>query len=127
MKKVSIALCFVLPTYAFAADKTSDLKNQSDPKTGYYLVQDKIWAKNGCVITPAAGNKKINPGDTDTLKVKDGCKWGVVTYNIFQVSDSKKVGEMAHSYRDGSFNIDIKADCSGDACTFYDLNPQQNR
>lgn len=120
-------LAALIPGYALADNSTSTLNNQSDSKTGYYLVQDWIWGNQGCVIAPTVGMTKIQPGQSAQLTVKEGCKWGGVRYKIFNVANNQEIGSLSHSFHNGSFSIDVSAPCSGSTCVFRDLDPQQNR
>lgn len=117
----------VLPAYAMADDMSSKLTNQSkqNGSTGFYLVQDKIIGENDCVKVD--GEAKLNPGDSAQLKIKDGCKWGVVRYKIVNMSDNKEMGYLKHSFNDGEFSIDITSVCKGGECNFYGLNADQNK
>lgn len=119
----------ILPAYVMAANDnfTSKLVNQSklNDSEGYYLVQDKILGENDCVKVD--GNKKLNPGDSAQLNIKKECNWGVVRYKIFSVKDNKDMGYLGHSFHDGNFSIDVTSVCKGSECSFYGLNPEQNR
>ncbi len=128
-KLLLIISALLLPIYGFAADTnfSSTLNNQSkqnDPN-GFSLVQAKVWSENGCVLN--SGSKKINPGESTVLEIKQGCMWGGVSYKIISIKDNKDMGYLAHSFRNGSFSIEIKAPCKDSVCNFYDLNPQQDR
>lgn len=114
-----------LPSYAIAADMSSKLTNQSkqNGSAGYYLVQDKIIGENDCV--KVEGNAKLNPGDSAELKIKVGCKWGVVRYKILNISDNKEMGYLKHSFNDGEFSVDITSACKDGECNFYGLTPEQ--
>lgn len=124
---VLLASALLLPTSAMAADMSSKLTNQSkqNGSEGYSLVQDKIIGENDCV--KVEGNAKLNPGDGAELKIKDGCKWGVVRYKIVNISDSKEMGYLKHSFNDGEFSIDITSVCKDGACNFSGLTPEQNK
>jgi hypothetical protein len=110
-------VAFGLPTLVLANDE-SELKNQSNQKDGYYLVQENIWTKKGCVEEPKEGKQKVMPGESAKLKMKEGCKWGVVKYEVFKMSDHKKVGDIAHTYRGGKFFIEMQKTCEGNTCNF---------
>ena len=114
-------------SYAAADDISSKLTNQSkqNGSDGYYLVQEKVIGENDCVKVD--GNKKLNPGDSANLKIKEDCKWGVVQYKIFNVTDDKEVGTLGHSFRDGVFNVEIVSECKGSDCAFTGLTPSQNK
>lgn len=129
VKFMVLILAMTAPVYASAAEEanSSTLNNkttQNDPD-GFYLVQDKVWGENGCVID--SGKKQINPGESNILKIKNGCTWGGIRYKIVKVSTKADMGYLGHSFRDGSFTIDITEPCTGSECNFYDLSPQQNR
>lgn len=123
----SLMILSIVPTTLLAADSyTSILKNKSDPKNGYYLVQTLIYGEK-CIQTPQKGVNKIIPGESTLLKMKKDCTWGGVRYKIYTVSNNKNVGTLSHNFRDGKFNIEIAVDCHGTECNFYDLNPNQQR
>lgn len=127
MPLLTLASILALPTSAIATDMSSKLTNQSaqNGQAGFYLVQDKIISENDCV--KVQGNKKLNPGETAELKIKEGCKWGVVKYKIVNMSDNKEMGYLKHSYNEGEFSIDIMSACKGGDCNFYGLNAEQNK
>lgn len=127
IQSAMLASAMLLPTYAMAEDLSSTLTNQStqNGSTGFYLVQDKIIGENDCV--KVEGNAKLNPNDSAQLKIKQGCKWGVVRYKIFDISSHKDMGYLKHSFNDGNFNIDITSICKSGECNFYGLNPEQNK
>lgn len=110
-----------------ADDLSSKLSNQSkqNAAAGYYLVQDTVIGENDCV--KVEGNKKLNPGDSAQLKIKDGCKWGVARYTIYNVSDDKEIGKLGHSFHDGNFTIEIISTCKGNECSFTGLTPEQKQ
>jgi hypothetical protein len=113
---------------AMADDVSSKLTNQSkqNGSEGYYLVQEKVISEDECV--KVEGNKRLNPGDSARLKIKDDdCKWGVVQYKIFTVSGDKEVGKLGHSFRDGNFSVEIVSECKGSDCSFTGLTSEQNK
>lgn len=121
-------LSSVVTPFGFAADNFSSTfnnKSKQNANDGFYLVRDKAWAEEGCILDK--GKDKINPGENSTLKIKQECAWGVITYKVFNVKDNKEVGNLGHSFRDGKFYIEVSAPCNGSECNFYDLNPNQNR
>lgn len=127
IRSFMLASAMLLSTYAMANDLSSTLTNQSaqNGAAGFYLVQDKIIGENDCV--KVEGNTKLNPNDSVQLKIKQGCKWGVVRYKIFDISNNKEMGYLKHSFNDGDFNIDITSTCKNGDCSFYGLNPEQNK
>jgi len=128
IKGIIFSLALLLPVYATASDfYTSDLNNNSKTakSAGYYLVQDKVWSENGCVAD--SGKDKLNPGDTTTLKIKKECKWGGVRYKIQTVKDNTSMGFLSHSFHDGTFSLEVTANCNNNKCVFRDLSPEQNR
>lgn len=125
--KVAVMAAIAIPFYAAAADNiTSKLTNKSNENNGpnYTLVQDKTLGEGGCVVD--AGSKKVAPGESTTLTIKNGCTWGVVVYKVMK-GDNSEVAQLSHSYRDGNFSIQVNAKCQDKDCVFYDLNPQQVR
>lgn len=128
MKSLLFSSIVFLPVYAIADDNlSSTLTNRSKQSgsEGYTLVQEKTWGEKDCV--KVEGSEKLNPGDSNKLKIKKGCDWGGVGYKIVAVKDNQEVGRLGHSFHGGDFSIDITADCKGTECNFYDLNPVQNR
>ena len=118
-------LALLLPICAFADDfYTSELSNNSSKTDGYYLVQDSVWSEKGCVAD--SGAKRLNPGETTTLKIKKDCKWGVVKYQIHKVQGGAAMGYLAHSFHGKNFSLEITAACKN-KCVFRDLNPEQGR
>ncbi len=105
----------------------STLENKSKQKAneGYYLVQDRTWSEEGCILEK--GKERINPGDSSVLTIKKGCVWGGIQYKVFSVDKDKYMGFLAHSFREGNFSLEVTAPCDGKTCTFYDLNPEQDR
>lgn len=128
IRALMLASIIALPTYALADDDmVSKLTNQSKQSggEGYYLVQDKIIGENDCVKVD--GPSKLNPGDSAKLKIKEDCKWGVVRYKIFNMTDNKEMGYLKHSFNDGEFSIDITSACKGGECSFNGLTAEQNK
>jgi hypothetical protein len=129
IKSILLLIAMMSSTNALAADDvvSSKLNNLSKTKDseGYYLVQDKVWSEYDCITD--SGNKKINPNETSVLKVKKECKWAGIRYKIFKVTNNEDMGFLAHSYRDGTFSIEVTSPCNGDECNFYDLSPEQTR
>ncbi len=127
VQSIVLATTLILPAYAMADDMNSKLTNQSgkNGSPGFYLVLDKTISENDCVKVD--GNAKLNPGDSAQLKIKQGCKWGVVRYKIFNLTDNKEMGYLKHSYNDGDFSIDISSVCKGGECGFYELSADQNK
>ncbi|GEM_PF-5925090 len=37
------------------------------------------------------------------------------------------MGFLAHSFRNGTFTIEVKANCDDNNCVFRDLSPEQGR
>ena len=104
---------------------TLDNKSKQKANDGYYLIQDKTWSEEGCILDK--GKQRINPGDSNVLTIKKGCTWGGIRYKVFSVSNDKYMGFLAHSFREGNFSLEITAPCNGSECIFYDLNPEQDR
>jgi len=127
--KIALVLALALPLCAVAeeGDYTSKLTNKSKENggTGYTLVQDRTWGEPTCVVD--TGSKELKPGDSTNLSIKKGCKWGGVQYKIMKEGDNSDVGRLSHSFRDGTFTIEITSECQNTGCDFYDLNPQQVR
>jgi hypothetical protein len=121
-----VASTILLPSYAVAGDINSKLTNQSkeNGSDGYYLVQETIIGENGCV--KVEGDKKLNPGDSAQLKIKEGCKWGVVRYKIYNVLDNKEIGKLGHSFHDGNFTTEIIGTCKGNDCSFTGITAEQS-
>ena len=70
-----VMLLIMFPVYALTAEshyvsKLSNMTQRTDLNK-YYLVKDKIWSTEGCVAD--GGKKRINPGESTTLKIKKGC------------------------------------------------------
>lgn len=125
---LSILLLTITTPFASADDNISSTlnnKSKQNGSEGFYLVQDKAWSEEGCILDK--GKSQINPGESSVLKIKQGCTWAAVRYKITDVTNSKDMGFLGHSFRDGNFAIDISAPCNGNECNFYDLNPEQNR
>lgn len=129
IKSFLFILVLISPVSVFSADETynSVLNNLTKPESpeSYYLVKDTVWGEKECVVD--SGEKKIKPGESTLLKIKKECKWGGVRYKIFKASNDQNMGYLGHSFREGSFSIDITAPCKGSDCNFYDLNPNQRK
>jgi len=129
VKTTLLVLATLLSSCVLATegDHTSKLNNETKQQSGepFYLVQDKVWSEYGCVLD--SGSKRVNPGESTVLKIKKGCKWGGVQYKVFKASNNEDMGYLAHSFRDGTFNIEVTAPCGPSGCNFYDLSPEQNR
>ena len=128
VQRLLVVSSLLLSSFAFGDDNySSTLNNKSKQKesAGYYLIQDKTWSEEDCILDK--GKQRINPGESSVLTIKKGCTWGGIRYKIFSVDNDKSMGFLAHSFREGSFSLEITASCNGGECTFYDLNPEQDR
>lgn len=123
----SAILAPVLLAAAAEDNYSSTLNNKSNTngKEAFYLVKDQSWAEGDCIMEK--GKDRINPGESSNLKIKKGCTWGVMKYKILSVKDNKFMGNLAHSFHDGKFSIELTSQCNEKECNFYDLNPEQNR
>lgn len=123
-----LIIASLLSPLAFGDDNySSTLANKSTQKNneGYYLVQEQAWSEEGCILEK--GKQRINPGESSVLTIKKGCIWGGIRYKVFNMANDKYMGFLSHSFREGTFSLEITAPCNGKECIFYDLNPEQDR
>lgn len=110
-KVILSMLLIIISAYSFTAENyySSKLHNQSKQSgaEGYYLIKDKVWSEHGgCIVD--SGSKKVNPGESTSLKINKECTSGGVEYKVFNLINHEIVGYLLHNFHNGSFSMEIK-------------------